>query len=57
MVADLFQSRTALEMEIWMLRQQVNVLRRTAPNRQTFSTIDRLILFAFIGLSLAFAMR
>src|ERR1700729_2272361 len=43
MVADLFRSRTALEMEIWMLRQQINVLRRTAPNRQTFSAIDRLI--------------
>jgi hypothetical protein len=43
MVADLFRSRTALEMEIWMLRQQTNVLRRTAPKKQTFSTIDRLI--------------
>jgi hypothetical protein len=57
MVADLFRSRTALEVEIWMLRQQINVLRRTAPKKQTFSAIDRLILFAFIGFSLAFAMR
>src|ERR1700740_2548497 len=43
MVADLFRSRTALELEIWMLRQQINVLRRTAPRKQTFSSIDRLI--------------
>jgi hypothetical protein len=43
MVADLFRSRAALETEIWMLRQQVNVLRRTAPKKQTFSSIDRLI--------------
>ena len=26
-----------------MLRQQINVLRRTAPKKQTFSSIDRLI--------------
>jgi hypothetical protein len=43
MVADLFRSRTPLEVEIWMLRQQINVLRRTAPKKQTFSAIDRLI--------------
>ena len=43
MVADLFRSRAALETEIWMLRQQINVLRRTAPKKQTFSSIDRLI--------------
>src|ERR1700681_4088274 len=55
MVADLFRSRTALGGEVWMLRQQINVLRRTAPKKQTFSAIDRL--FAFIGFCLAFAMR
>src|SRR6201993_335832 len=43
MVADLFRSRTALEAEILTLRQQINVLRRTAPKKQTFSAIDRLI--------------
>ena len=43
MVTDLFLSRAALEAEIWMLRQQINVLRRTAPKKQTFSAIDRLI--------------
>jgi hypothetical protein len=40
---NLFLSRTALEVEIWMMRQQINVLRRTAPKKQTFSAIDRLI--------------
>src|SRR5450631_2034023 len=29
-VVDLFRSRAALEAEIWTLRQQINVLRRTA---------------------------
>src|SRR5260370_36655951 len=43
MVADLFRSRAALETEIWTLRQQINVLRRTAPKKQTFSSLDRLI--------------
>src|ERR1700739_3526158 len=43
MVADLFRSRAALEAEIWMLRQQINVLRRTAPKKQPFSAIDHLI--------------
>src|ERR1700694_1109767 len=43
MVVDLFRSRAALEAEIWMLRQQINVLRRTAPKKQSFSAIDRLI--------------
>jgi hypothetical protein len=43
MVVDLFRSRAALEAEILTLRQQINVLRRTAPEKQTFSSIDRLI--------------
>jgi hypothetical protein len=43
MVVDLFLSRAALEAEILTLRQQINVLRRTAPKKQTFSSIDRLI--------------
>jgi len=42
-VVDLIRSRAVLEAEIWMLRQQINVLRRTAPKKQTFSSIDRLI--------------
>ena len=36
-----------LEAEIWALRQQINVLRRTAPKKLSFSAIDRLI---FVGL-------
>src|SRR5260370_2322511 len=43
MVVDLFRSWAALEAEILTLRQQINVLRRTAPKKQTFSSIDRLI--------------
>jgi hypothetical protein len=50
MVADLFRSRAAIEAEILMLRQQINVLRRTAPKKQTFSTIDRLIFFCLYRL-------
>jgi hypothetical protein len=51
MVVDLFRSWAALEAEILTLRQQISVLRRTAPKKQTFSPIDRLILlFASIGL-------
>jgi hypothetical protein len=42
MVPDLFRSRAALEAEILTLRHQINVLRRTAPKKQTFSSIDRL---------------
>jgi len=33
--------------EIWVLRQQINVLRRAAPRRQSFGIFDRLI---FVGL-------
>src|SRR5450631_4875574 len=47
MVVDLIRSREALEAEIWVLRQQINVLRRTAPKKLSFSAIDRLI---FVGL-------
>ena len=36
-----------LEAEIWTLRQQINVLRRAAPKKLSFSTIDWLI---FAGL-------
>ena len=43
MVVDLIRSRAALEAEIWTLRQQINVLRRTAPKKCSFRAIDRLI--------------
>jgi hypothetical protein len=46
-VVDLFRSRAAIEAEILTLRQQIIVLRRTAPRKQSFGAIDRLV---FVGL-------
>ena len=43
----LFRLRVALLAENLALRQQINVLRRTAPKRPRFGSIDRLI---FVGL-------
>ena len=40
----LFRSRTTLEAENLVLRQQIIVLRRTAPKRLGFNVLDRLIL-------------
>ena len=45
-VTDLFRSRAALEAELLVLRQQVNVLRRAAPKKILFGAFDRLILAA-----------
>jgi hypothetical protein len=42
--SDLLRSRVALEAEILVLRQQINVLRRADPKRLRFVSIDRLIL-------------
>jgi hypothetical protein len=42
-----FRSRGALEAENLVLRQQITILRRRAPKRPRFSSIDRLI---FVGL-------
>jgi hypothetical protein len=42
--SDLLRSRVALEAEILVLRQQINVLRRPNPERLRFVSIDRLIL-------------
>src|ERR1700726_2342864 len=47
MVVDLIRSRAALKREIWVLRQQINVLRRTASKKLSFCAIDRMI---FVGL-------
>jgi len=44
MVVDLLRSRVALEAEILVLRQQINVLRRASSKRPPFISIDRLIL-------------
>src|SRR6266404_3126402 len=46
-LVDLMRARATLEAEIWVLRQQINVLRRAAPRRQPFGIFDRLI---FVGL-------
>src|ERR1700704_5845909 len=46
-LVDLMRARATLEAEIWVLRQQINVLRRAAPRRQSFGIFDRLI---FVGL-------
>jgi len=43
----LISLRVRLEAEILILRQQVNVLRRTSPKRFAFRTLDRLV---FVGL-------
>jgi hypothetical protein len=43
-LVDLFRPRAKLEAEILVLRQQINVLRRTAPKRFLLSSVDRLIL-------------
>jgi len=43
----LLRSRSALEVENLVLRQQINVLRRTGPKRPAFSRTDRVI---FVGL-------
>jgi hypothetical protein len=41
MVVDLLRSRVSLEVEIWMLRQQINVQRRAAPKKHAFSALTR----------------
>src|SRR5260370_41204335 len=46
-IGDLFRPRARLEAEILVLRQQINVLRRTAPKRLLLGGIDRLI---FVGI-------
>ena len=42
--SDLLRSQVALEAEILVLRQQINVLRRANPKRLRFVSIDRWIL-------------
>ena len=44
LVVDLFRSRAALEAEVLVLRQQINVLRRGKPTRLPFMAADRLVL-------------
>jgi transposase InsO family protein len=47
----LFRSRASLEAENLVLRQQIIVLRRTAPKRLCFNALDRLI---FVGVNRLF---
>jgi hypothetical protein len=44
LVIDLFQPRAAVEAEILVLRQQINVLRRGRPGRVPLSAVDRMVL-------------
>src|SRR5258706_14853434 len=46
-LVDLMRARATPEAEIWALRQQINVLRRAAPRRESFGIFDRLV---FVGL-------
>jgi transposase InsO family protein len=44
LVVDLFRSRTALEAEVLVLKQQIIVLRRGKPGRLSFLTVDKIVL-------------
>jgi hypothetical protein len=46
-LSGLFRTRARLELEILVLRQQINVLRRKCPKRVAFGNFDRLM---FVGL-------
>jgi hypothetical protein len=46
-IAGLFRSRAALQVEILILRHQLNVLKRKSPKRVAVGNIDRLV---FCGL-------
>jgi hypothetical protein len=50
-LAGLFRSRASLQVEILVLRHQLNVLRRKSPARITFTGIDRLMFAAFYRLA------
>ena len=43
-IFDLLRPRAALEAEIFVLRQQIVVLRRGNPGRVPFSVVDRMVL-------------
>ena len=54
LLVGLFRSRASLEDENPVLRQQIIVLRRTAPKRWGFNVIDGLI---FVGLYQLFPVK
>ena len=47
----LFRSRASLEIEILVLRHQLNILRRKSPKRPTFGSIDRIVFAGLYGLA------
>jgi len=50
-IAGSFRSRAALQIEILVLRHQINVLRRRSPKRLPFGALDRLIFAGLCGLA------
>jgi transposase InsO family protein len=50
-VSGLFRSRAALQVEVLVLRHQLNVLRRKSPKRLVFSNLDRLVFTGLYGLT------
>ena len=47
----LFRSRASLDMEILVLRHQLNILRRSSPKRPILGRIDRLVFVGLYGLA------
>jgi transposase InsO family protein len=47
----LFRSRASLEIEILVLRHQLNILRRSSPKRPILGRIDRLVFVGLYGLA------
>jgi transposase InsO family protein len=47
----LFRSRASLEIEILVLRHQLNILRRRSPKRPVLGRIDRLVFVGLYGLA------
>src|SRR6516225_10116880 len=47
----LFRSRASLEIEILVLRHQLNILRRSSPSRPILGRIDRTVFVGLYGLA------
>src|SRR5258706_936243 len=56
-LVDLMRARATMEAEIWVLRQQINVLRRAASRRRSFGIFDRLIFVSLYRLFPRLVMR